>query len=419
MLTLLLALACTSPSDTDDTGDTDGFDPDAHGALTEVDGMDVLHLWGTRAEMGYAEGSLLCGRITRLYQGYFINQMLEPSGYAYELILAEARLRSVLPDGDAAELQGMLDGMTAECPAEDLLLTGDYVGGERALTYDDLFIAHTLPDWACSSVSAWGETSATGSTVHARNLDYFVDEEGVFLDEHLLKVYHSSEEGGARWASVSVPGFAGCISCFTEEGVGLTMHDSNGLPESQDDFTPRVLAARAAITSTVGQADPIAAAEATLETHSQDMGNNLHLSLPCDGSGCIGGSVFEYDGDATHEDGRVTVRGPGLEGMTTQDASLCTNHFVDRRDPRTSGDSYNRLMTLATSLDEAVASGGLDACSARDLIDQVANGYTAHTVVMDTASMELSVYVSPGRGTPATESEPAVMDLGELLPALP
>ncbi len=419
MLPLLLALACTSPSDTADTADPHGFDPDAHGALTQVDGMDVLYLWGTRAELGHAEGSLLCGKITRLYQAYFIDEMLAPSGYPYELVLAEARLRSVLPEGDAAELQGIIDGMSAECPAEELLLTGDYVGGERPLSYDDLFIAHTLPDWACSSFTAWGEATTTGSTVHARNLDYFVDDEGVFLDEHLVKLYHSTEEGGARWASVSVPGLVGCISCFTEDGVGLTMHDSNGLASSQDEFTPRVLAARAALSATSGQADPVPVAEAILEIHGQDMGNNLHLSFPCLGAGCTGGAVLEYDGDATHEDGRVTVRGPGLEGYATQDATVCTNHFVDRRPPPTGGDSWRRLTTLAAGVDEAASAGGLEPDSARDLIAEVAHGATVHTVIMDPAAMELSLYVSPEPGTPAPEAEPAVMNLDEIFSKLP
>ena len=97
----------------------------------------------------------------------------------------------------------------------------------------------------------------------------------------------------------------------------------------------------------------------------------------------------------------------------------CTNHYVKRVEPPTEGDSFNRLQTLQAGMDAAVAAGGLDADGAHDLIAQVANQYTAHTVVVDAANREFRVYVAPSVGAPATDAEPHVLDLDQLFEDLP
>ena len=250
LLTFVL-LSCTLdepdtlPSDTTSQSDTQPPDtgPDVNGRLETVDGREVLHLWGTRYEMGYAEGSLMCGRLTEVFEDYILDYLVAHVGYDWDTITTLALGMIDIPEEFQAELEGIADGMRENCPAEDLIVTSDYLGlgegGSREVELEDLLVANAVGDWACSSLTAWGEATATGAMIHARTFDYSVDPGGTFLDQHIIKVYDSTEEGGARFVSVSTPGLVGCISCFTEEGTAFTMHNIVGLESSSGfSYTP-------------------------------------------------------------------------------------------------------------------------------------------------------------------------------------
>lgn len=398
-----------------------------NGRLDQVDGMDVLWLWGTREEMGYAEGALLCGRIRDMFRDYVLDYVVPNSGYDYDLLTSMVAMGYSIPADDARELQAMVLGMQENCPAGDLIVESANLeaaaGGQRALEYNDLVIAHALADWACSSLTVWGEASATGSTLHARNLDFLLDPGGVILEHHLVKVYRSAEDGDVTWASVSFPGLIGCISCFNAEGTGITMHNVSGL-EAENGAVPRMLAARAALVASVDATDTAVGAEAALEGAAQQVGNNLHFSMACDGSGCAGGVVFEYDGMSTHADGRVTVRAPDDvdDGITTADAIACTNHYLERTTAPSSGNSYDRYQTLADGINAAVSTGGLDRAGALALMQTTADqggSPTVHTVIMDSATMTLELYVPSDVDTEAPYTLPHVLDLNALFSSFP
>jgi hypothetical protein len=145
------------------------------------------------------------------------------------------------------------------------------------------------------------------------------------------------------------------------------------------------------------------------------VGNNLHLSYPSAAASPGGAVVFEYDGKMDHPDGQATVRVPGTDAdLATPDAIACTNHYLDRTAAPVSGNSYERYQTLAAGIDGAVGAGGLDADAAHALIGQVANGTTAHSVVVDAAAGELRIHVAPQPGTPATDADPHVIDLASI-----
>jgi hypothetical protein len=203
------------------------------------------------------------------------------------------------------------------------------------------------------------------------------------------------------------------VSCVNADGAAITMHNVGGLDATQSTgIYPRMLATRAALAEAVGSDDPAAAAEALLEDAPQRVGNNLHMSYPSAAGSPGGAVVFEYDGATDHADGQATVREAGEDtDLATPDAIACTNHYVKRTDPPTEGDSYDRHQTLIAGIDASAGAGGLDADGALALIGEVANEYTAHTVVIDAAAAELRIYVAPETGTPATEATPHVIDL--------
>jgi len=403
--------------------------PDVNGRLERVGDLDVLYLWGTREEMGYADGALLCGRITRFFKDYILDHVIPDSGLDYATVTSLVTLMHVFPEGDLAELEAMYQGMLDHCPPEDLIIESEYLepsaGGSREIVLSDFKVGHALPDFLCSSLTVWGEASQSGKTLHARNLDFYVDPGGTFLAEHVIKVYDSDEEGGARFLSVAIPGLIGCISCFTEDGGGITIHNADG-PSAGGGYVPRILAARAALTASMYAADRVAAAEAVVEASPQYMGDNFHLSFPCDTAECIGGAVFELDGDATHEDGQVTVRLPGEfdGGVTTDDAIACTNHYQKRTAAEPDGSStFVRFQAVVDGINGALASGGLDAAGAQTVMaataQQRAGFLTVHTVIMDTDAMELHVYVADAVDDPSPNATPTVLDLDALFSGLP
>ena len=400
---------------------------DVNGRLETVDGIEVLSMWGTREEMGYAEGALLCGRITDFFEQYVLDYVVPNSGYDYATLTALVTIAYSLPEDDVRELEAMLLGVRERCPAEDLVLTSENLepaaGGSREVTFDDLKIGHALADWACSSLTVWGEASATSGTIHARNLDFLQDDDGVILDSHIVKAYMSSEDDGAIWASVSFPGLIGCISCFNNEGTGITMHNVAALGTSGN-AVPRMLAARRALVDSLGATDPVADAEAALEACPQQVGNNLHFSMHCATTGCAGGAVFEYDGYSEHTDEFATVRVPGDvdDGVTTADAIVCTNHYMERDTPPTSGGSYDRYQTLVDGVNAGVTAGGLDIAGALALMattsEQNTGSPTVHTVIMDTETMTLRVYVPDSTAIEAPAATPHVIDLALLFTSI-
>lgn len=445
---LLLLLACTAaPSSLTDDSASDGGAPDGgatglddtgtdgegtgagvNGRLETVSGQSVLYLWGSRYELGYAEGALTCDRVADLFKYYLLEELIaDYTSYEYQVVRGVVIGSTSFQPGDMEEMQGYYQGALDHCSEEQLTVHSDLLeadsGGSRMLELEDLYFANALADFGCSSLSVWGEASATGDTVHGRNFDWASDDDGRFLSDHLLKVYDSTDEG-ARFLSVMVPGMLGCVSCVTEEGVALTMHNVGGLPTTTPvGISPRMFAAREALLATVGAPDVAAAAEAVLEDRPQNVGNNLHLSWPLsrsvDGTGA---AVLEYDGASDHTDGRVTVRRPGDDPEQTRaDTVVATNHYIARSPASGSGDSWDRAALLRQAADLGAPEGGLDRQGQRAALETVAGGYgelTVHSIVVDSAARRLDLYVAPDPSTPAVLGEVRALDLDALFGAL-
>ncbi|MFH1436926.1 MAG: hypothetical protein ABIJ56_14555 [Pseudomonadota bacterium] len=419
--------------DAGDVTDEEPEGPEVNGRLERVDGVDVLYVWGTRREMGYAEGALLCGRITKMLQNYILDTAVPESGLTYDTLLAGIAVFHAFPEGDEEHMKGIMYGMQDHCAPEDLIVESEYLeasaGGRREAVYEDIRVAHALPDYLCSSLTVWGEASKSGKTLHARNLDFYTDPFDEFISGQMIKVYDSDDDGGARYMSVSIPGLVGCISCFGEDGAGITIHNADGYPDASEyGNVPRVLAARQAMVAMSGAADPAAAAEEAIELLPQRMGDIFHLSFPCDGADCDGGAILELDGDSTQDDGMVTVRAPGEDGgdLATMDGVITTNHFLKRMDPSDidpESSTAIRYGLVKEGVNFAVGFGGLDVEGAVEIMESVTqlkvDGATVHTVIMDTDAMELHLYIAPDGDHVATDAAAVVFDFEDLFSGLP
>jgi len=423
---LLAALfACAEPTDTAAPG---ADEPELHGRVDHTWDRDVLYLWGTREEIGYAEGSLYCDKVGPLFRDYLLDGLVaEHSDYDYGVIRAVVTSGVEYDEGDLREITAMYQGMVDHCSVEQLTVETPNLepaaDGKRMIELEDLLFANAVADYGCSSFTVWGAASATGDTIHGRNFDWATDDKGAFLENHLVKVYRSEEEGGAEWASVFVPGMSGCISCVTEEGVALTMHNVGGLdPQYHTGISPRMLAARTAVTATWKADDVVVAAENALEPRRQLEGNNLHLSFPMARGNGIGGVVFEYDGGEA-PDGQVTVRYPGDDpDLAVPDAIVATNHYLLREAPDTSGDSFDRISKLHTGVLTDADAGGVDDVTGLGLLQSVErdhDGVTVHSVIIDSANRSLEVLVADDPATAAPDSASVTYDLDQLFGGLP
>ncbi|MCB9685930.1 MAG: hypothetical protein H6735_12885 [Alphaproteobacteria bacterium] len=409
LLSLWACAATTTPSD-------DAEVPAVNGRLEHQGERDVLYLWGSRYEMGYAEGTLTCHQIGPLFKHYLVDFMVgEYSSYSY----ADARLlvlgSAAFEPGEIEEIQGYFDGASDACTAEQLTIDSpDAFVEPYHLQVEDLLFANAAADFGCSSFTVWGDASTTGDTIHGRNFDWIIDPEGTFIHDHLLKVYDSVDED-ARFASVMLPAMAGCVSCVTDEVVSATLHDAPELPASQMvGISARMLATRSALLATIGASDPVAAVEDVLEARPQISGSNIHLAMPMARNGGQGGVVLEMDGERTHPDGQVTVRRAGEDSEESRtDVTLAANHYAKRRIDLGDPDTNGRVETLAAMIDTAPV--GAD--DAGTLLDAVKNGYsgiTAHSIVVDTANRELRLYVADEVDRSATEGVSTNFDLDVL-----
>jgi hypothetical protein len=403
------------------------FTHEVKGTLKKVAGIQVLSLQGSPEEMGYSEGALLCGRMTRFFQDYYLDflaALLQRSFKSYANIRRQAMESFTLSEPDKRQLRGLLMGMRERCPAEDLLIQEAKDGPRRELQYEDLVAGHALVDMllaACSSFTVWGKSSATGGTLHGRNLDFLPDPGGTFLQQQMIKV-HSPGDGKPRWASLAWPGNLGCPTCFAEDGSGQSSHGGNGLPsETTTGNTLSMLAVRDAFLSSLAVregGDRVAAAEATLEkTATMTKGANLHFFWPGHG----GVAVLEYDGVRSHADGRVTVRRNDASRPGSSESMLCVPSYEKRRTVPHSGTNKAMYEILAKGVKASSSAGGMDARAAWQLLASSAAANklpTLHTLVMDIKKRKLLLSFARKVGQDSNLVKPAEIDLSQIFVGL-
>lgn len=129
-----------------------------------------------------------------------------------------------LPEGYKDEI----DGLASVCTGtEDKLLDGK-------LSRNEVYLLQALPDvWisaSCSSVAVFGSSSATGSTIIGRNLEWF----GGFPYNYLSKlqsvvtVKNETAPDTYDVCLIGYLGFLGCITGFNDQGLFGAIQVSDG-----------------------------------------------------------------------------------------------------------------------------------------------------------------------------------------------
>ncbi|HUU84496.1 MAG TPA: C45 family peptidase [Phycisphaerae bacterium] len=384
--------------------------PQVTGRLETVQGVRVLKLWGTPEQRGYAHGYLLGRDIVEMFDGAVLNpQVLEdPRQYETEVRGKFLRQMRFSPDR-RAELEGMFRGIVDSVGLPQTRL--ERLG--RNLDVQDLMAINSMADWYrffCSSFSAWGQATADGGMLTARNLD-FLALPGLDTS-HVIIVYLQPGGGKRAWVSVAWPALIGAYTAMNEDGVTILMHDALGRANThQGAFVPRSIALRDALES-ARAATAVGDVKRVLLTEPSITGNNIHVSSPFSGQ-IHPAAVFEYDGDIS-ADGGLSTRFSTAPPL--KDWLVCTNHYCLRETPhRPWDDSTQRYTTIETALKQVrQRQGKIDLALARQIMASVGVKTTFHSVVLLPNSKEL--YVSLARpGTPAHLIQPVHLRLADLL----
>ena len=211
------------------------------GELTYIKGKPVLRVWGTHYEMGYAHGYLLAPEIVAMLEDYMLGRLLDKRNYWRTRNLLNWYTR--IPQAYRREIQGLYDGMVGAIGKEGLYseTIDDHFKPVDLLAFNmipEIFRLYfnaqgffSNPPELCSSISGWGEGTADGNLIFARNLDF--GEPGDLLEASTLIIAYQHRESRTReksWVSIAWPGYLGCLTGMNENGAGAGLNLGNEQP---------------------------------------------------------------------------------------------------------------------------------------------------------------------------------------------
>ncbi|HEX4147053.1 MAG TPA: C45 family peptidase [Pirellulales bacterium] len=197
------------------------FEPGRHGngSLEMVGNVPLVIVRGTPEQMGEQLGALTAGPLADI-------------AARQEAIVAGFGLPAQSP-----LLLGFGAALATRVPASHLAEL-KAVAKSSGVSYDFLLLGNVVYDVAkiggCSALMVDGKHSATGEIVFGRNMDFptlgFLDRVGMVV------VYRG--EGKHAWASITFPGFLGCISGMNDAGLAVAQLEVTEASDGSPRFDP-------------------------------------------------------------------------------------------------------------------------------------------------------------------------------------
>ena len=334
-----------------------------NGSLRQVGNQQVLDLWGSHYEMGYAHGYLLADKIRDLIDTYVIGVLLngDVSSYIYRISLIPT-FHTFYPDY-VDEINGMVAGMVASGKSLYVPSLGRNIGASDIEAFN-LFVELYF---GCSSFGVWGTSTANGAAIVARNYDFFYDTQGNILKNQMLITYEAT--GKPKVVSFGWPGWFGVTSGINETGVSVTLNAGNGANSSGNGpFHPVTEVLRYILENT---------ASASYLTQPLSMVNSVYEYVPIIvqiGSAYNGSTDPVYYIEDSPPVGPSIIRwAPDTD--PGENFIIATNHFLKVMPPITSGDSVDRYNYLHNGLVNLLGTGDheVDSTEAWSLLNGVAD----------------------------------------------
>lgn len=191
--------------------------------------IKVLHVWGSPAEMGKAQGRLLAHDISSFFNtlpAFFKSQASQiPLGDLPKWLqtLIENAAGDLLPGAVNEALKYVLwreRKFLEESQSKPLdemkgLAEGycEVLGCDATAFTKKVETVNMIPElirMSCTMFGAWGSATPTGTLTQLRALDFG---SGPFANYSIMTVYHPT--GGEPFATIGFPGFAGAVTAFS------------------------------------------------------------------------------------------------------------------------------------------------------------------------------------------------------------
>lgn len=378
-----------------------------NGMLRQVGNQQVLNLWGSNYEMGYAHGYLMADRIRNLVDHYMIGEVVGGSVSAYNALLARDAAEFQWQQPYLDEIRGMADGMAASGKSLYVSRLGRAIDSRdiRAINLQEEFY------FGCSSFGVWGNATANGETIVARNLDFYYDSQGDNANYQMIIAYEPT--GKTKFISFGWPGFVGVYSGMNERGVTVMANTGNISNPYGGPFHPVMDVYRSILETTTPAnflTQPIYLIGSFHENPSEiiQMGNSyLWAGYPV--------YYIEQSPDLD------LVRYPADNNYNH---IIATNHFLGVIPPPGSGESKARYDTIRNGLINFYNTGDrkVDSTEAFGILRNVANivAPTLTSIVLRPNRMEFDLSfakVVNGVFTAATSIPPQSYSWASLFPA--
>lgn len=171
-----------------------------------------LTVAGTPAEIGAAIAQHHSDAIEQLHPQFLAIAMAMCGQDKATLYARSARIAKHLTEDDRAAIRGIADG--CDLGYDDVLFLN---------TFYTLTTRHTI---ACRQLAIWGDETADGRLIHARNLDW-IDYPGKPLHHnHLILNVEPAE--GHRYLLLTWPGFVGAVTGTNDKGITVAFNQLIG-----------------------------------------------------------------------------------------------------------------------------------------------------------------------------------------------
>jgi len=175
-----------------------------------VNKVNIVHLWGSPYEMGYAYGQILKDEINSTMNGFYVH--IQQQAEAYLKDLPKPVQDWIINLGLDVAL-GLTYEWTKKYTPQYYFDELNGVAAGSGVDYNILVKLHMLPELVkagCTMIGAWGPATPNGELYQLRALDWDVD--GPLQKQPTIVVYHPNKDNGHTYANV---GWAGWIASIT------------------------------------------------------------------------------------------------------------------------------------------------------------------------------------------------------------
>jgi hypothetical protein len=403
VLTLLI-VACGKGRVQKTTSPSPMEEVEVNGSLEGINGVRVLRVWGSRQEMGYAQGYLLADDLMELFEEVLFDTF--PRQWTYERVVGMLKEHVVWPEGYREEMEAMVLGMEAALGELPEIANQRIEAGSVVVNADMVAIlnAHTdLVDLPrdCCSFAAWGAATGDGQTRVGGNQQ---GQRGPLHDHALLMVRQPKD--GLSTACSNIPGSLTCMRGLNETGVAMMPQGAETPWIEIDGSCYAGMHGRLVLEQVAAGPDMVSEIVKVFETNPR-CGSSIFLFAQrtptwSDSDADQTAVVIEHDYEG------VTARLPShnaLHRNPLTEAIVATNHFLRRETPAshpTLDESDRRYQAMVAVLQEGIN----DLTDMQEvLIACDRGGIAQQTVYVEPDTMAIHVAFRPSADAPHSAAQ--------------